>query len=211
MDLNKEYILDYLIINIVEDLLFQNEINEDLLADCYNHIFIDRAREIIPSKKDKSLFIDRIFKSEISKNESNILFNIIQAYEISDNELNSIKEELFSNVSGLFTCFSFAHNFEENDYLRGFKFLENNWGIFKYEELKYENPKKVKFENTFEKLEQRITRANFSKKWIYLFTNKAFEEAYNKEFFNQDFINKIIQSYNNHSDFTEKLKLKFLK
>lgn len=211
MEHDNEHIMDYLILKIVEDLINNKKIENDILNDCYNHSFIDRAREIIPRKFKKKVFLDKIISFPLSKNESNILFNILQAYDLNNIELNSIKDKLLNSVSGLFAYFSFDKELENKDFINGLKFIESNWDDFKIEELRYEDPKNVKFEKTKQTIINRINKANINKKWLYLFSNKAFEEHYNRLFLDNNFKLEIINLYNNHLAFYKRLKLKFLK
>lgn len=76
MEITNQYIQDYLIFKIVEDLVNSNSVENDILSYCYNYSFIDRAREIIPQKIKKDIILNKITSSSLSINESNILFNI---------------------------------------------------------------------------------------------------------------------------------------
>lgn len=211
MDFNEKYILDYFILKIVDDLVKVKIVESDVLKYCYNHKFMDRAREIIPNKVSKELLLNRISKTSLSKAERNILFNIIQAYNLSSDELKSIKTKLMNSISGLFAFFSFEGKLNEKDYLNAFEFIENNWADFKEEELKYEDPRSIKFENTILNLTTRIEKSAENKRWLYLFSNKAFEEYYNRPFLGHNSKIEIINLYKNHSVFSKRLKLKLLK
>jgi hypothetical protein len=210
MNIHNENILDYLIINIVDDILTNKRNREDLLKSCYNYQFIDRARKILPSEINKALFLNKINEGQVSKDEENILFNIIQAYNLTQAELSFIKGKLLTSVSGLFAYFSFSLDYKEIDFLNAIDFIESNWEKFRNEEVIYEDPKKTNFDKTAINLLERINQANQNKKWIYLFSNLALKEMYQRGFLNKTTQIEIVKSYNNHSVFSEKLNLKFI-